>query len=43
LAADKKEPLKEGDGLLDPDGAMASSGDDERIVTVLPVPDVRDS
>ena len=43
MAADSKETLKKGDGLLYPNGAMASSGNDERIVTVLPVPDVRDS
>jgi hypothetical protein len=42
LTADTEETLEKGDGLLDPSGAMAGSSNDERVVTVLPVPDAWD-
>ena len=42
LATDKKEALEKRDCLLDAGRAMASPGNDEGIVTVLPVFDVWD-
>ena len=43
LATDAEEALKKGDSFLNPDGTVAGSGNDKRVVTVLPVPDARDS
>ena len=42
LATDTKETLEKGDSLLNPDGTVASSSNNERVVTVLPVPDAWD-
>jgi hypothetical protein len=42
LATDTEETLEKGDSLLNPDRTVASSSNDERVVTVLPVPDAWD-
>jgi hypothetical protein len=42
LTTDTEETLEKGDSLLNPDGTVASSSNNERVVTVLPVPDAWD-